>query len=167
MRACHSGKESPCQHTICKRHKFDPWVGKMPWRKAWQPTPVFLPGEFHGLTRLVGYSPWVHRVGCNWVTFTSLQWSLRRTGCGTRYPWGWPWAFLWTNQEGSPLSEDLSPGLSPTYQDVARPKPASPATHQSHGCPLLSCNQMAADVFNLFALLSFLGVTKSDKLQEI
>ena len=31
------------------RRGFDPWVGKIPWRKAWQPTPVFLPGECHGL----------------------------------------------------------------------------------------------------------------------
>ena len=53
-----SGKEPACQ---CRRHKrcrFDPWVGKIPWRKAWQPTPVFLPGESHGRRSLVGYSPW-------------------------------------------------------------------------------------------------------------
>ena len=36
---------------------FDPWVGKSPWRREWQPTPVFLPGEFHGQRSLVGYSP--------------------------------------------------------------------------------------------------------------
>ena len=35
-----------------------PWVGKIPWRRKWQSTPVFLPGEFHGLRSLVGYSPW-------------------------------------------------------------------------------------------------------------
>ena len=37
---------------------FDPWVGKIPWRRKWQPTPVFLPGESHGWRSLVGYSPW-------------------------------------------------------------------------------------------------------------
>ena len=37
---------------------FDPWVGKIPWRREWQPTPVFLPGEFHGQKSLMGYSPW-------------------------------------------------------------------------------------------------------------
>ena len=37
---------------------FNPWVGKIPWRRKWQPTPVFLPGEFHGWWNLVGYSPW-------------------------------------------------------------------------------------------------------------
>ena len=39
------------------RHEFNPWVGKIPWRRAWQPTPVFLPGESHGLKSLVGYGP--------------------------------------------------------------------------------------------------------------
>ena len=37
---------------------FDPWVGKIPWRRKWQPTPVLLPGKAHGLRILVGYSPW-------------------------------------------------------------------------------------------------------------
>ena len=41
---------------VDKRYGFDPWVGKMPWRRAWQPTPVFLPREFHGQTSLAGYS---------------------------------------------------------------------------------------------------------------
>ena len=41
--------------------RFDPWVRKIPWRRAWQPTPVFTPGEFHGQRSLVGYSPW----GCS------------------------------------------------------------------------------------------------------
>ena len=36
----------------------DPWVGRILWRRKWQPTPVLLPGEFHGLRSLVGYSPW-------------------------------------------------------------------------------------------------------------
>ena len=42
-----SGKESTCQSRRCRRHRFDPRVGKIPWRRKWQPTPVFLPGEFH------------------------------------------------------------------------------------------------------------------------
>ena len=37
---------------------FDPWVGKIPWRKKWQSTPVLLPGKSHGQRSLVGYSPW-------------------------------------------------------------------------------------------------------------
>ena len=39
------------------RCRFSPWVGKILWRKKWQATPVFLPGESHGLRSLVGYSP--------------------------------------------------------------------------------------------------------------
>ena len=53
-------KEPTCQCRRRKRHGFDPWVGKIPWRRAWQPTPVFLPGESHGQRNLVNYSPWVH-----------------------------------------------------------------------------------------------------------
>ena len=37
---------------------FNPWVGKIPWRRKWQPTPVPLPGKSHGQRSLVGYSPW-------------------------------------------------------------------------------------------------------------
>ena len=55
----------------CRRPGFDPWVGKIPWRREWQPTPLFLPGEFHGQRRLVGYSPWgCKRIGHDWVTNT-------------------------------------------------------------------------------------------------
>ena len=39
---------------------FDPWVGKIPWRKKWQPTLVFLPGKLHGQRSLAGYSPRGH-----------------------------------------------------------------------------------------------------------
>ena len=50
------------------------WVQSLgqniPWRREWQHTPVFFPGEFHGERSLVGYSPWGHRVGHDWVTNT-------------------------------------------------------------------------------------------------
>ena len=42
----------------CLRLEFDPWVGKIPWRRKWQPTLVFLPGKSHGQRSLVGCSPW-------------------------------------------------------------------------------------------------------------
>ena len=45
----------------CRRPRFDPWVGKTPWRRKWQPTPVFLPGKFRGQRSLVGYSPRGHK----------------------------------------------------------------------------------------------------------
>ena len=50
-----SGKESTCQ---CRRPWFDSWVGKIPWRRAWHPTAVFLSGESHGQRSLVDYSLW-------------------------------------------------------------------------------------------------------------
>ena len=60
-----SGQESTCH---LKRHCFDLWAGKIPWRRKWQPTPVFLPRKFHGQRSLAGYNPWGHRVGHDWVT---------------------------------------------------------------------------------------------------
>ena len=52
-----------------RRYRSDPWVGKILWRRAWQPTPVFLPGESRGQRSLAGYSPWgCKRVRHKWVT---------------------------------------------------------------------------------------------------
>ena len=45
-------------HLQCRKHRLDPGVGKIPWRRKWQPTPVFLSGKFHGQRSLEGYSPW-------------------------------------------------------------------------------------------------------------
>ena len=62
-----SGKESVCQcsgHRRCRRHRrrgFKSWVGKIPWRRKWQPSPLFLPGESHGQRSLVDYSPGGHK----------------------------------------------------------------------------------------------------------
>ena len=53
-----SSKEPIYHCRRCKRHEFDPWARKILWRKAWQPTPIFLPGESHGQRSLAGYSPW-------------------------------------------------------------------------------------------------------------
>ena len=45
----------------CGRPGFDPWVGKIPWRREWLPTPVFLPREFNRQRSLAGYTPWGHK----------------------------------------------------------------------------------------------------------
>ena len=53
----------------CRRHRrcrFDPWVGEIPWRRKWQPIPVFLPGKSNGQRSLVCYSPW----GCKELDMT-------------------------------------------------------------------------------------------------
>ena len=54
------GKEFSCQCRRCERCGLDPWVQKIIWSRKWQPTPVFLPGKFHGQS-LEGYSPWDHK----------------------------------------------------------------------------------------------------------
>ena len=61
-----SEKEPACQCRRHKRHRFDPWVRKIPWRRKWKPTPVFLPGESHGPRSGVGCSPW----GCKDLDMT-------------------------------------------------------------------------------------------------
>ena len=53
--ASSAGKETTCN---VMRLEFDPWVGKIPWKRERVPTPVFLPGEFHGQRSLAGYSLW-------------------------------------------------------------------------------------------------------------
>ena len=63
-----SGKEPSFQ---CRRHKrfeFDLWVRKFPWRRAWQPSPVFLPGESHGQRSLEGYK------SIGWLSWSQLKW---------------------------------------------------------------------------------------------
>ena len=54
-----NGKGSACNARDAGRRGFDPWVRKIPWKRAWQPTPVFLPKKFHGQRSLEGYSPWI------------------------------------------------------------------------------------------------------------
>ena len=76
-----SGKESACQWRRCKRGWFDPWVEKIPCRRKWQPTPLFLPGKSHGQRNHVGYSPWAckevdtaeHRTHTHTHTHTHTQ----------------------------------------------------------------------------------------------
>ena len=67
-----SSKECACQ---CRRHKwyrFNPWVGTIPWRRSWQPTLVFLPGESSGQRSLVGYSPQGHKE----LDMTEVTWHI-------------------------------------------------------------------------------------------
>ena len=62
------GKESTCQCRSCKRLGLDPWVGKIPRRRKWQPAPGFLLGKFQGQRSLAGYSPRGRRLGHNRAT---------------------------------------------------------------------------------------------------
>ena len=56
------------------RHRFSPWVGKIPWRRAWQPTSVFLPGKSHEQRGLAGYSPWGLKKSCTWLSNSTTTW---------------------------------------------------------------------------------------------
>ena len=59
----------------CRKPGFDPWVGNIPWRRKWQPTPVFLSGVLHGQRSLADYSPWGHKESntTEWLTLSLSQ----------------------------------------------------------------------------------------------
>ena len=92
-----------------KRWRFNPGVGRIPWRRTWQPTPVFLLEECHGQRSLVGYRPWGRRVRHDWSDLapwsmchlSSLTHSsnpcLLQSKCGvlTTVPPGKSWGCLW------------------------------------------------------------------------
>ena len=72
-----------------RRYAFSPWVSKIPWRRKWQHTPVFLPDKSHGQRRLMGYGAWGHKESDNylatkqWTTYTSVQFSSVTQSCLT------------------------------------------------------------------------------------
>ena len=81
-----SGKEHACQ---CRRHKrlwFDPWVRKIPWKRAWQPTLIFLPGASLGQRSLVGYVP----KGCK-ESDTAEAWIFTTLNIHWK-DWCWSWS---------------------------------------------------------------------------
>jgi len=51
-------KNPPAMQETFRRHGLNPWVGKIPWQRKWQLTPLFLPGGSHGQRSLADYSPW-------------------------------------------------------------------------------------------------------------
>ena len=67
---------------------FDPWVWKIPWRRTWQPTPVFMPGKSHGPRSLVGYNPWGRKESdtTEWLHFTSLHFTTLSLPAGGLMP---------------------------------------------------------------------------------
>ena len=75
-----SGREHTCQ---CRWPRFHPWVGKTPWRRKWQPAPVFLARESHGQRSLVGYSPWDRKE----LDMTERTCSLTLEALHTGNPW--------------------------------------------------------------------------------
>ena len=119
-------KESIC--LPCRRLKFDPWVGKIPWRREWQPTPVFLPGESHGQRSLVGYSPWGHeesdtteRITFSFFHFMQNSSPLKRTA--VHFP-SRPSPFLPRHVADQTSSHSVS-GV-PTSNQLSRLQPPPP-----------------------------------------
>ena len=77
-----SSEETSCQCRRGRRHRFDSWVRKIPWRRNWEPTPVFLPGKCHGQRSQAVCSPW----GCKQSDPTeqlSKRPCLVKTQCGS------------------------------------------------------------------------------------
>ena len=79
-----SAKEYACQ---CRIFEFDPWVGKAPCRRQWQPTPVFLPGESHGERSLVGYNPGFAKSQIRQHIQYTYRASNRSSSSGIQSPW--------------------------------------------------------------------------------
>ena len=71
-----SGKESAHQCRKPKKHRFDPWVRKIPWGRKWQPTLMFLPEKSHGWRSLASYSPWGRKES------GTSEWLSMHTQCG-------------------------------------------------------------------------------------
>ena len=76
-----SSKESACQCRRCRRCRFDPWVGKTPWRRKWQPTPVSLSGKSHGQRSLAGHSYGVVKTRLSPHALKLLLFALHLLGC--------------------------------------------------------------------------------------
>ena len=87
-----SSKEPACQCRRRKRHKFNPWVWKIPWRRKWQPIPVFLSGESHKQRVFVGYSPQCCRVRHDWSNLAQMHRRNLQT-------WHWTIATEFSNME--------------------------------------------------------------------
>ena len=87
---------------------IDPWVGKIPWGRKWQPTPVLLPGKSHGQRSLVGHIPWGHRVRHDWTTSLHVTFHDRGLECKSkksRNTWSnrhiWPWSTEWSRAKAN------------------------------------------------------------------
>ena len=75
---------------------FNPWVGKIPWRRKWQPTPVFLPGKSRGQRSLVGYSAWDCRVRHDWAQAGTHAYTHTHTHTRTHTHALCPWRTVFT-----------------------------------------------------------------------
>ena len=101
----------------CRRHRFNPWVRKMHWKRKWQPSPVFLPGKSHGQRSLADYGPWGHKgVSYNLVTKQHQRREQDGKGAGGR---------------GIPLSPWIHQGYTFRHRSACR----TPAENRQEYCP--------------------------------
>ena len=148
------------------RPGFDPWVGEIPWRREWQPTPVSLPGESNGQRSLVGCSPWGHLL--TWPQYLEPCLTSRQTNsiAPTRLVWLWARPALIRSAPSAVPSLVLwgSPDLRcPSLTVPSRPR-LFPWTHAPHslGWSLLHlCGTLAVLSSTMHSLVSmFLCVTQ-------
>ena len=125
----------------CGRPRFNPWVGKIPWRGKWQPTPVLLPGKSHGLRSLVDYSPWGRRHGHDWATSLSLSWHTHSSAWYSKSP-----TYESSSCELSKMPMCI-PSMSGMSEIAARDDPSalpSPASSPSPVCNPSCCSPGAS-----------------------
>ena len=130
MVAQKGGKESACQCRRCKICRFSPWVGKNPWRREWQPTPVFLPGQSHGQRSLAGYSPWGHKES------DTTEWLNNNNSKQNKSDfWGWGSVSgpQGSDQRKSDLGRPRGGHSAPLMATVPALLPAKCTTGEPHG----------------------------------
>ena len=109
-------------HLQCRRLGFNPCIGKILWRRKWQPTPIFLPGESHGQRSLVGLSPWRHKEldMTKWLSHscTDMSWTIKKAEHQRTDPfelWCWrrPLRVPWTARRSKQsILKEISPECS-------------------------------------------------------
>ena len=96
----------------CRRPGFNAWVGKIPWRRAWKPTPIFLPGEFQGQRSLADWGPWGHKRSQSW-TWLNTAFNIDQEFC--IWLTSWTTLTMLNNEKPNMITSVLwgQPGESP------------------------------------------------------
>ena len=156
------------------RPRLDPWVRKIPWRREWQPAPVFLPGESHGRRSLGGYSPW----GCKesdmteWLTETqpsSWKFSFFPNGGSKPHLWQWKLGVPISGLQGKQLcllpcrlrnsTLSSSPALPSVFFPVDHNPPYVPnRLRQRSICKIFFSTSMVSAVIYLHTIIRSLSL---------
>ena len=127
----------------CGRPGFDPWVGKIPWRRKWQSTPVLLPGKSHGQRSQVGYSSWGRKES---DTTERLNWTKSRSQQTPSLMFSTlAWKIPWTEEPGR-LQSMGSRRVGHNWSNLAAATAARAWYLEGHGDPLqYSCLENSMD----------------------